>query len=60
MKARNIAHLLDTLKIGKVDLAPTTSAICGLAFAAQNRDRITRFVIMDAPLPVSALGRDRP
>src|SRR6266850_305108 len=51
-QGQDIAHLLDILKIGKVDLVThDIGNMVGYAFAAQNRDRVTRFVIMDAPLP---------
>lgn len=48
----DMAGLLDALKIGKVDLVThDIGNMVGYAFAAQNRDRIRRFVLMDAPLP---------
>jgi pimeloyl-ACP methyl ester carboxylesterase len=51
-QGQDIAHLLDILKIGKVNLVThDIGNMVGYAFAAQNRDRVTRFVIMDAPLP---------
>jgi pimeloyl-ACP methyl ester carboxylesterase len=51
-QGRDIAGLLDALKIGKTDLVThDIGNMVGYALAAQDRDRITRFVLMDAPLP---------
>lgn len=51
-QGRDIAGLLDALKIGKVDLVThDIGNMVGYAFAAANRDRVTRFILMDAPLP---------
>jgi pimeloyl-ACP methyl ester carboxylesterase len=51
-QARDIAGLLDALKIGKTDLVThDIGNMVGYALAAQYPDRITRFVLMDAPLP---------
>ena len=51
-QGRDIAGLLDALKIGKVDLVThDIGNMVGYAFAAANRDRVTRFVLMDAPIP---------
>jgi pimeloyl-ACP methyl ester carboxylesterase len=48
----DMAGLLDALKIEKVDLVThDIGNMVGYALAAQNRDRIKRFVLMDAPLP---------
>ena len=48
----DMAGMLDALKIGKVDLVThDIGNMVGYAFAAQHRDRIKRFVLMDAPLP---------
>ena len=48
----DIAGVLDVLKIGKVDLVThDIGNMVGYAFAAQFPDRVTRFVLMDAPLP---------
>jgi len=48
----DMAGMLDALKVGKVDLVThDIGNMVGYAFAAQNRDRIGRFVLMDAPLP---------
>src|SRR3954453_8016524 len=52
-EARDIAAVLNALKIGG-PVALVTHDIgnmVGYAFAAQNRDRVTRWVVMDAPLP---------
>ncbi len=44
--------VLDALHIGKVDLVThDIGNMVGYAFAAENPGRVTRFVIMDAPLP---------
>src|SRR5277367_6429139 len=51
-QGQDIAGLLDALKIGKVDLVThDIGNMVGYAFAAENPDRVTKFVIMDAPLP---------
>ena len=48
----DVAGVLDALKIGKVDLVThDIGNMVGYAFAAQNRDRVTKFVLIDAPLP---------
>jgi pimeloyl-ACP methyl ester carboxylesterase len=48
----DMAGVLDALKIGKVDLVThDIGNMVGYAFAAQHRDRIKRFILMDAPLP---------
>jgi pimeloyl-ACP methyl ester carboxylesterase len=48
----DIAGLLDALKIDKTDLVThDIGNMVGYALAAQYPDRITRFVLMDAPLP---------
>lgn len=48
----DIAGVLDALEIGKVDLVThDIGNMVGYAFAAEHRDRIKRFVLMDAPLP---------
>lgn len=47
-----MARMLDALKIGQVDLVThDIGNMVGYAFAAQNRSRVKRFVLMDAPLP---------
>jgi pimeloyl-ACP methyl ester carboxylesterase len=51
-QAVDIAFILDQLKIAKTDLVThDIGNMVGYALAAQYPDRITRFVIMDAPLP---------
>jgi pimeloyl-ACP methyl ester carboxylesterase len=51
-QGQDIAGLLDVLKIGQVDLVThDIGNMVGYAFAAANPGRVTRFVIMDAPLP---------
>ena len=48
----DIARVLDDLKIEKADLVThDIGNMVGYAFAAQYRDRVTRWVVMDAPLP---------
>jgi len=48
----DIAGVLDALKIGKVDLVThDIGNMVGYAFAAEHRDRIKRFILMDAPVP---------
>jgi pimeloyl-ACP methyl ester carboxylesterase len=48
----DMAGLLDALKVGKVDLVThDIGNMVGYAFAAENPGRVTRFVIMDAPVP---------
>src|SRR4051794_8333079 len=51
-QGRDIGGVLDALKIGKADLIThDIGNMVGYAFAAQYRDRVSRFVIIDAPLP---------
>jgi pimeloyl-ACP methyl ester carboxylesterase len=51
-QGQDIAGLLDALKIDKTDLVThDIGNMVGYALAAQHPDRITRFVLMDAPLP---------
>jgi pimeloyl-ACP methyl ester carboxylesterase len=48
----DIARVLDNLKIEKADLVThDIGNMVGYAFAAQYPDRVTRWVVMDAPLP---------
>ncbi|WP_454760286.1 alpha/beta fold hydrolase [Caulobacter segnis] len=48
----DVAGVLDALKIGKVDLVThDIGNMVGYAFAAEHRDRVNRFVLIDAPLP---------
>jgi pimeloyl-ACP methyl ester carboxylesterase len=51
-QAGDVARVLDALKIAKADLVThDIGNMVGYAFAAQYPDRVTRFVIGDAPLP---------
>jgi len=51
-QGQDISGVLDALKIGKTDLIThDIGNMVGYAFAAENPGRITRFVLMDAPLP---------
>jgi pimeloyl-ACP methyl ester carboxylesterase len=51
-QGRDVAGILDALKIGKTDLVThDIGNMVGYAFAAQYPERVTRFVAMDAPLP---------
>lgn len=51
-EAKDLAGVLDTLKIAKADLVThDIGNMVGYAFAAQHRDRVTKFVLIDAPLP---------
>jgi len=48
----DVAGVLDALKIGKTDLVThDIGNMVGYAFAALHRDRVTKFVLIDAPLP---------
>ena len=51
-QAGDIAGVLDALGIDRVDLVThDIGNMVGFAFAAQHPDRVTSFVIMDAPVP---------
>ena len=51
-QGKDVSGVLDALKIGKTDLVThDIGNMVGFAFAAENRDRVTRFVLIDAPLP---------
>ena len=51
-QGQDVAGLLDALKIAQADLVThDIGNMVGYAFAAQYPTRVTRFVIMDAPLP---------
>src|SRR5882672_2117943 len=51
-QAGDVAHVLDALKIDRVDLVThDIGNMVGYAFAAQYPNRVTRFILMDAPLP---------
>jgi pimeloyl-ACP methyl ester carboxylesterase len=48
----DVAGVLDALKIGNVDLVThDIGNMVGYAFAAEHPDRVTKFVLLDAPLP---------
>jgi pimeloyl-ACP methyl ester carboxylesterase len=52
MQAQDIAGVLDTLKIDRAALVThDIGNMVGYAFAAQYRNRVTRFALIDAPLP---------
>jgi pimeloyl-ACP methyl ester carboxylesterase len=51
-QGQDIAGVLDGLRIDRADLVThDIGNMVGYAFAAQYPDRVTRFVLMDAPLP---------
>lgn len=51
-QAGDVAGVLDALKIQRAALVThDIGNMVGFAFAAQNRDRVTHFVLIDAPLP---------
>jgi pimeloyl-ACP methyl ester carboxylesterase len=51
-QGEDIVGVLDMLKIGKADLVThDIGNMVGYAFAAEHPDRVTKFVIIDAPLP---------
>ena len=51
-QGRDIAGLLDALKVRRADVvAHDIGNMVAYAFAAQFRDRVTRLVLIDAPLP---------
>ena len=51
-QARELAHVLDSLSIGPVALVThDIGNMVGYAFVAQYRQRVTRWAVMDAPLP---------
>jgi len=51
-QGRDIAGVLDVLKVAKADLVThDIGNMVGYAFASQFPDRVTKFVLMDAPLP---------
>ena len=51
-QAGDVAGVLDQLKIDRADLVThDIGNMVGYAFAAQYPDRVTRFVLIDAPLP---------
>jgi pimeloyl-ACP methyl ester carboxylesterase len=51
-QGEDIAGVLDALKIDKTDLVThDIGNMVGYAFAAEHRDRVNKFVLIDAPLP---------
>jgi pimeloyl-ACP methyl ester carboxylesterase len=51
-QGHDVAGLLDALKVGRVEVvAHDIGNMVAFAFAAQDRKRVTRLVLMDAPLP---------
>jgi len=51
-QAADIAGMLDYLKIGRIALVThDIGNMVGYAFVVQNQARVTRWVVMDAPLP---------
>jgi pimeloyl-ACP methyl ester carboxylesterase len=51
-QGNDVAGMLDALKIDKVDLVThDIGNMVGYAFAAEYPNRVTKFVLMDAPLP---------
>ncbi|WP_447735171.1 alpha/beta fold hydrolase [Rhodanobacter soli] len=51
-QGRDISAVLDALHVDKVDVvAHDIGNMVGYAFVAEHRDRVRRFVLMDAPLP---------
>ncbi len=51
-QAQDVAAVLDALKIGKVDVVGhDIGNMVAFAFAAMYRERTTRLVVMDAPVP---------
>jgi pimeloyl-ACP methyl ester carboxylesterase len=51
-QAGDVAGVLDALKIQRADLVThDIGNMVGFAFAAQHPDRVTRFVLIDAPVP---------
>jgi pimeloyl-ACP methyl ester carboxylesterase len=58
-QARDIAAVMDKLGIARAELVTHDIGIMvGYAFAAQYRDRVTKWVVMDAPLPgIGSWGR---
>ncbi|MBW6530501.1 alpha/beta hydrolase [Sphingomonas sp. RRHST34] len=51
-QGEDVAGVLDALKVRKADLVThDIGNMVGFAFAAEHRDRVRRFVLMDAPIP---------
>ena len=51
-QGEDVAGLLDALKVERTDvIAHDIGNMVGYAFVAEHRDRVRRFVVMDAPIP---------
>lgn len=51
-KGEDMARLVDALQVGKVDVVGhDIGNMVAYAFTAQNRDRVGKLALMDAPLP---------
>lgn len=51
-EGKDIAGMLDALKVARVDLVThDIGNVVGFAFATEHPDRVTRFVLIDAPVP---------
>jgi pimeloyl-ACP methyl ester carboxylesterase len=51
-QGEDVAGVLDALKVGKADLVThDIGNMVGFAFAAEHRDRVTKFALIDAPVP---------
>jgi pimeloyl-ACP methyl ester carboxylesterase len=51
-QGKDISGVLDVLHVSKTELVThDIGNMVGFAFAAENRDRVTKFVLIDAPLP---------
>src|SRR4051812_25856640 len=51
-QGEDVAGVLDALKVGKTALVThDIGNMVGFAFAAEHRDRVTKLVLIDAPLP---------
>ncbi|TCM14168.1 pimeloyl-ACP methyl ester carboxylesterase [Novosphingobium sp. PhB165] len=51
-QGQDVAGVLDALKVGQIDLVThDIGNMVGFAFAAEHRDQVKAFVLMDAPLP---------
>src|SRR6478609_7670858 len=52
LQAKDVSGVLDALGVGKVDLVThDIGNMVGFSFVAENPARVTRFVLMDAPIP---------
>lgn len=51
-QGKDVSGVLDTLNVGKVELVThDIGNMVGFAFAEEQPDRVTKFVLMDAPVP---------